>query len=413
MSLINQMLRDLEQRRTAEAGVSPLGGLSASGPVNPSFTFTLNYPFLLLLLVLFFVVSVVVAYILGERQQDAGVQSASISRVEQKPLQVLAPTGSVSVVSVAGPSRAVSTAALVAQEQSHHEIAQKQNQGVSQQAVPVQAVKKPMQSGKAIAAAVSPLVEPTKQKDTAGSVQVTPARMQVSAEITGEASSPVGEKEINKTLRPLTDEQRAQLGFQRAVKLLGNGKTAAAQVTLEEALAISPGHVQARETLAAVLLNSGRVSEAASRLREGLQIAPGATPLARLYARILVDQGDVSGAVNVLERAGPAVSEDPDYYALLAALYRQEQKHAQAAQVYQQILMQRPGVASWWMGLALSQDAMGEAPAALKAYQRAQRAGGLSGEVLAYVRSRIAALTPVERAVVAEGVGGDMDEFEE
>jgi MSHA biogenesis protein MshN len=157
------------------------------------------------------------------------------------------------------------------------------------------------------------------------------------------------------------------------------------------------------------------VSEAAGTLRDGLQLMPRATPLAKLYARILVDQGDVPIAVIVLQRARPAVSADPEYHALLAELYRQEKKHGQAAQVYQQVLMQRPGVASWWMGLALSQDAMGENAQALQAFQRAQRAGGLAGEVMQYVQTRIVALklvaTPVTPASVAEN--HDFDEFGE
>jgi MSHA biogenesis protein MshN len=213
------------------------------------------------------------------------------------------------------------------------------------------------------------------------------------------AESPAND-DFNKTIRPLTTDQQSQLAFQRAVKMLGRGKQQAAQLALEESLSFAPTHMRARETLAALLLNEGRVSEAASSLRDGLQLMAGATPLAKLYARILVDQGDITTAVSVLERAQPAVSADPEYYALLAALYRQEKKHAQAARTYQQILMQRPGVASWWMGLALSEDAMGESAQALNAFQRAQRAGGLSAEVMKYVQARIDTLAPIVPAPV-------------
>jgi MSHA biogenesis protein MshN len=161
------------------------------------------------------------------------------------------------------------------------------------------------------------------------------------------------------------------------------------------------------------LLNTGRVSEAAESLREGLRLRPSATPLAKLYARVLVDQGDNDAAVAVLERAAPQVAADPNYFALLAVLYRGVGKHAQAAQVYQQMLKIQSGVAAWWMGLALSKDAMGESAQALEAFQRAQHAGGLKAEVLQYVLSRIAALTPIVAEKSLPVIANDSDDFED
>ena len=199
--------------------------------------------------------------------------------------------------------------------------------------------------------------------------------------------------------------------FQDAVKLLGRGDESGAQQKLEKALSIEPVHIRARETLFALLLNTGRVSEAVEKLSEGLRLRPTSAPLAKLYARVLVDQGDNDAAVAVLERARPSAVADPDYYALLAALYRGVGKHAQASQTYQQILQVRPGVAVWWMGLALSEDAMGSATKALEAYQRAQRSGGLKPEVVQYVQSRIAALIPSALGNTSRVVVDDNDGF--
>jgi len=216
---------------------------------------------------------------------------------------------------------------------------------------------------------------------------------------------------INKTLRPLTDEQQSQLAFQHAIHMLSRNNQQDAQLALEKTLFFSPTHLRAREMLAAILLNTGRISEAENHLNEGLYLMPNAAPLAKLYARILVDQGDLVNAVMVLERARPAVAVDPEYYALLAALYQQWEKYAQAAKVYQQILLQHPEIAQWWMGLALAQDAMGETTHALNAFQRAQRAGGLGGEVLKYIQTRITALMPV--VTMRTDANYVLDEFEE
>jgi MSHA biogenesis protein MshN len=235
----------------------------------------------------------------------------------------------------------------------------------------------------------------------------------VPAPSTGSQIKEIAGESVTKTIRPLTSEQQAQVAFQNAVKMLGRGDESGAQQELETVLSIEPVHVRARETLAALLLNTGRVSEAAEKLREGLRLRPAATPLAKLYARVLVDQGDNDAAVMVLERAAPQLAADPNYYALLAVLYRGVGKHAQAAQVYQQMLKVQSGVAAWWMGLALSEDAMGESAQALAAFRRAQRAGGLKREVLQYVQSRITALTPIVSEKSLQVVANDSDDFED
>ena len=55
---------------------------------------------------------------------------------------------------------------------------------------------------------------------------------------------------------------------------------------------------------------------------------------------------------------------------------------------------------------------MGASAESLEAYRRAQRAGGLSAEVLQYVQTRIAALTPaVAKPVSKPGVTDDTNGF--
>lgn len=396
MSLINQMLRDLEQRRTVEAGPSPLGGLSASGSVSPAINFSVNYLTLAIMISVVFVVGVVVAYLLGSHQQLPIIES---------PATLL-------------PEKEMTTPATEVRQTN---IMQRLLPvvGMPIASTPKKEIAKPVPEKSIVVVSEKPVVEkivvevPVVEQAVAESVEQNDSIVISSAsKITWEENQSEIGAGINKTIRPLTFEQQSQQAFLRAVSLLGNGNQLGAKLALEESLSYSQAHLRARETLVAILLNDGRISEAASTLRDGLRLMPDAAPLAKLYARILVDQSAVAQAVIVLERAKPEVSADPEYYALLAALYRQEKKHGQSAQVYQRILMQRPGVASWWMGLGLSQDAMGENEKAVDAFRRAQRAGGLNAQVLQYIQSRIVALTPVA-VDVGYDAGNDADEFEE
>ncbi len=368
MSLINQMLHDLEQRHTTGMGSSPLRGLSASGSIAQPVGNSINYMVLAVIVAGGFVSAMVMAYLLGNQQQTVATENTAIVTPKKEIPDFIADTL----------PKSITTTLITA----------KPEPAVEARKTMIKTIAKKPVAKKIIPKAIKPRVE--------NIIETTPV-------------SPEGN--INKIIHPLTGEQKAQLAFQHAIHMLSRNHQQGAQLALEEALSFSPVHFQARETLAAILLNTGRMNEAASVLSEGLQLMPTAAPLAKLYARILVDQDDAAAAVMVLERARPVVATDPEYHALLAALYQQVEKYAQAAHTYRQILLQRPGVASWWMGLALAQDAMGEASLALDAFQRAQRAGGLSDVVLKYIQARIAALTPM--APVFADTDYDLDEFEE
>jgi len=357
MSLINQMLRDLEQCRTSRAAASPLSGLDASGAITQPVGLSINYMALIIMAAVVFMSGVLVAYLLDSQQQTRVAENIMAIAPEQEPPDSVTNIGLENTKKIILPTTVTSDFARTDKTKTVKSI-----------------IKKPV-AKKAAPADITPNIE--------NITETTPINR---------------EQKFSKTIHPLTDTQQSQLAFQRAIQMLSRNNPQDAQLALEEALSFSPAHLRARETLAAIFLNTGRISEAANSLKEGLHLKPDAAPLAKLYARILVDQGDIVNAVAVLERAHPSMAADPEYYALLAALYQQLEKYAQAAHVYQQILLRHPGTAHWWMGLALAREAMGETTRALDAFQRAQHAGGLSDAVLKYIQTRILALTSIAPA---------------
>jgi len=381
MSLINQMLRDLEQRSTSGMETSLLNGLSASDLATHSVRSSFDHRALIFIVIAGFVGSGIVVYLSGSLQQTVSMEKTLALTPEKK-----IPVFSENTVPENTLIKKIPAIALSI-EKPITEVIMKPDSVIAVDEKTVDVSTKE----------VTPeMIIP----DTENSIEIIPVN----------AGQDINEN-IRKNIRPLTDKQQSELAFQRAIYMLGRNNEQSARQALEESLSFSPAHLRARETLAALLLNTGHVNEAASSLHEGLQLIPDAAPLAKLYARILIDQGDVVTAVAILERARPTVVSDLEYYALLAALYRQVESPAQAARIYQQILLKRPGMATWWMGLALAQDDMGENTLALNAFLRAQRAGGLGGEVLKYIQTRIAVLTPVTPVFVDAGY--DLEEFEE
>ncbi|NOX43990.1 MAG: tetratricopeptide repeat protein [Gammaproteobacteria bacterium] len=399
MSVINQMLQDLEQRRNATVIESPLGGLSASGSVLYS-----SQPINYILLGAMLVLVVIAAFLFGAQGANVAYQETTLSQfpstivpkiievpsIKNKPVKVVVASNPDSMQSVktqlannltnnkVDPSASTATLAKTALSTTEKSSA----------------VKKPTQT-EPVKSQI-PQAEDAKQKsDKHYALSTLDLNVEKVAEnkIVETADTITTPTVMEKRIRPLSDAQQAQQHFQESVLQLGRGQQDKARSTLDKALLVDPSHIRARETLAALLLNTGRISEASATLRDGLRITPNAASLAKFYARILVDQGDIERSITVLERAMPLVSNDPEYHALLAAFYSRIGKHGQAAQVYQKVLHVRPGVPQWWMGLGLSLESMGESARALASYQRAQRVGGLSAEVNKFVAGRIQTLS--------------------
>jgi len=154
-------------------------------------------------------------------------------------------------------------------------------------------------------------------------------------------------------------------------------------------LSQQPAHVEARALYASSLLNRGNTAAAAQVLEAGLRLDPEVSAWAMLYARMLVDQGQAGQAVKVLEKALPGVEGETDYYAFYAALLQRVGRHEEAAGFYRSLLQQQSANELWWMGLAISLEALDDRDDALHAYRRSLEGDRLNYELRQYVSSRL------------------------
>lgn len=193
---------------------------------------------------------------------------------------------------------------------------------------------------------------------------------------------------VRKTQRSRSPTERAEIAYAGASKLLQAGSAYKAEQELRNALALDARHIKARELLAGLLFRNGQLAEAGRLLEQGRVLHPTQTSFALLLARILMDQGREDEAIAVLESLRPSPRTHSDYYALLAALYQRTGKHSRAITVYQGLVDVYPGRAVWWMGLGISLQSLDRA-GALKAYRRAAAGTGLQPELQKFVRQRI------------------------
>lgn len=161
---------------------------------------------------------------------------------------------------------------------------------------------------------------------------------------------------------------------------------------LEQALELDPRHLKARLLLAKKLHNQGLVSRTAELLDQGLALFPGNLQFVNARAQLFLQQKNPNNALKTLQSINLAGSTNETYLSLLAATYQQLQSFTDAAKVYQRLVAVNPEKAENWLGLALSQEKIGNPRLAIEAYQHALNKNTLKESITSYIRQRLTEL---------------------
>lgn len=189
-----------------------------------------------------------------------------------------------------------------------------------------------------------------------------------------------------------TPEQRAQRAGRDGLAALRRGDWALAARLLQELIEVEPANDDGREGLAVALQRQGRLAEADGVLLDGIAMAAAPARFAKLRARTLVARGELENALNSLSIAIPPIKEDPEYHALRGAIAQQAGRSDIAIETYSNLTRFEPANGTWQAGLAMALDRSGKLQEARETYQRALDAGGLEPALLAHVQRRLAAL---------------------
>jgi Flp pilus assembly protein TadD len=188
---------------------------------------------------------------------------------------------------------------------------------------------------------------------------------------------------------PSQDKQSYQTGLEQ----LHRGELAAAARSFSSVLAINPTHTRARLQLIATLQRLKQPEQAARQMRQGLELLPENRVLRKEYARYLLDNRRIDQAIELLRQSPvPAVADDVEYHALLAALLQESGQYSDAAAVYAGLLRVRKANAIWWLGLAISMDQIGNFEQAREGYRQALTLPGLDKNTREYIKNRLEVL---------------------
>jgi MSHA biogenesis protein MshN len=194
---------------------------------------------------------------------------------------------------------------------------------------------------------------------------------------------------IDKQIRPLSSAARSESEFRRGMSLLQQGRAQEAEAAWRSALEADPSHEQALQALLGALLERGRRDEAEALLQMGLQANPRQVSLAMLLARLQLDRGAQQEALDTLLAGLPNAQWNPDYLAMTAAVLARASRHHEAAALYQAALRIGPNNAVWTMGLGLALRADGQPQEARAAFERARDLKSLNPDLQAYVEGQI------------------------
>jgi|GEM_PF-2299033 len=134
--------------------------------------------------------------------------------------------------------------------------------------------------------------------------------------------------------------------------------------------------------LALAQLRLQQDAEALRTLERGHTVAPDDIEVNTLYARILLEQNKSARAYTLLRRMNqPRLKEHPDFYVLRALLARHQGAYAESEALYTLLCEFRPRRGDWRVGLALSQQLQGKAAQAYHNYQQAANNTALETEL--------------------------------
>ena len=369
MSLINQMLKDIDKRQgphTANFSDAARGRLDVPRGREHS-----------LLAVLLWSVAglgLVAAGVYGFRQTmipSSPASAPAVTHLPQQPVAVVVAPVSAPIVT-AEPVVSASAVLIPPETQSDHKDDAKPKRRIT------------AADDAAARATLSAPVAATVPALSASNVADMPSKSASKKE--GMLAPPTGQ-----VTRVVSAEQRADNVYKEALLWVRQGRFSDAQKSLKQALTDNPAHQDARLLYARLLMDEGKVADAKAVLSEGIALKPQTFQVYSALAHAQLMSKEVDQAVLTLERGLPLAGENAEFHALLAAALQQQARHAEAVQHYVVALRQMPDAANWLVGLGVSLQSLNNTSGAVEAYQRALDLG-LPASLAQFAREKLSQL---------------------
>lgn len=375
MSLVNNMLRDLDQRRK-ESGSS--GGRVKLMPASEYITEgnRVLLPFVLLGLALLCAALVYYWYTVNQASTE-----------QQLDIQLRSPASNL----VADPGQLI--------QELEESILLSEVESVREQ---VAAESIPQTRPQSLAALVEARANTALPGENLVADNVAPlipsSDVIVEAELPSPAADPALVRgspiESVKEAPEFTNEQMDTIAVQEALGQISDGKIEEANETLERFIATNRFAHQSRETYAKLLMSRGYINEANALIDEGVELAPNHSGFKKVKARLLMSVGEISEAVTLLISRAPDIEDDSEYHDLLASAQLSSRDFSGAVISYRGLVQHDQTQGKWWYGFAAAHDQLGNSGEARQAYSQAIQYSNLSANLRRRSQERLGALSP-------------------
>ncbi len=221
--------------------------------------------------------------------------------------------------------------------------------------------------------------------------QAVPAKAAsgVAASVASKGDTRDGPVHIEKTPLQPTPQERAESEYRRGAALLAQGQLKSGMDALRSCLKVDGTHAAARQLLLKALLEQRSYDEARELLSEAVQLQPGRYQWAMTLARLQIEKGDAAGAWQSLQASMGAGANNADYQGLAGNVLQRLGNGKDAAEHYRAALRLSPNDGRWWIGLGLALESQGNGAEARTAFQTARASGSLTPEMAAFVEQRL------------------------
>lgn len=392
MSVINNMLKNIDQRQNAQRKQQSAG--VAITPVRDYHDVLFKVLSVLLAIVIIFTAYLYLPFAQAPQPSSDTAEKAHAVNNSSQPVEIaqakitpvikpLKPLSEESTAAEAAYTPAVAQKKL-AQEQSNNALLKQPKDEVIQQ----HAVEKDTLLSK-------------KNSPTETSVKVA-ASTEINAPLEAKSSAPV--KSITQAEQPPVENKLVktasvkQSKAQRIAQQLKRAKQALEFALYDDAindltaiLQTQPEHIEARNLLAATYFQQQDVLMAQQLLVAGIKINPEVVQWRTMLSKILIMQQEYEGVLKLLI-AELEPQANLEFWILKGTAAQNAQQHQIALASFTQLTQLQPQQAKWWLALATSKDALGEFADAKHLYKVALDLGGLNAAMTQHALQRLVAL---------------------
>lgn len=183
--------------------------------------------------------------------------------------------------------------------------------------------------------------------------------------------------------------EQAEAEYRRGLNAARRGDGAEASDAYRAAIKLQNNHVLARQALLSLLVEQRQWAAVEVLALDGLGIMPNRHDWALLAARVQFERGEVGQALDTLSLHAASARGNADYQVFHALLLQRANRHAEAVTCYQTALAINPAEGRWWYGLARALEADHREPEARQAYEKARASGNLPPDLLQAVERRL------------------------